>query len=83
MHIFLNNRQGNFIKYYIHLFFHPHHAGPKWSKKSLTYFVEYGEDLSQYQQDIIFQKALQFWSDVSGLSFSRASSSSAADIKIR
>lgn len=57
-------------------------TGPKWSKKSLTYFVEYGDDLGQYQQDIIFQKALQFWSDVSGLSFSRASSSSAADIKI-
>ncbi|KAM7433599.1 the peptidase M10A [Porites harrisoni] len=57
-------------------------TGPKWSKKSLTYFVEYGEDLSHDQQDSIFQKALQYWSDVSGLSFSTASSSSAADIKI-
>ena len=68
---------------YIFFCFHPYHAGPKWSKKSLTYFVEYGEDLSHDQQDSIFQKALQFWSDVSALSFSTASSSSAADIKIR
>jgi len=67
----------------MHFCFHPYHAGPKWGKTRLTYFVEYGDDLSQYQQDTIFQKALQFWADVSGLSFSTASSSSAADIKIR
>ena len=58
-------------------------TGSKWSKKDLTYFVEYGADLPQDLQDKIFAKALKFWSDVSGLSFSQASSASSADIKIR
>lgn len=54
-------------------------TGSKWSKKDLTYFVDLPQDL----QDKIFAKALKFWSDVSGLSFSQASSASSADIKIR
>lgn len=58
-------------------------TGSKWSKKDLTFFVEYGADLPQDLQDKIFAKALKFWSDVSGLSFSQASSASSADIKIR
>lgn len=58
-------------------------TGSKWSKKDLTYFVEHGADLPQDLQDKIFAKALKFWSDVSGLSFSQASSASSADIKIR
>ena len=58
-------------------------TGSKWSKKDLTYFVEHGADLPQDLQDKIFAKALKFGSDVSGLSFSQASSASSADIKIR
>jgi len=57
--------------------------GSKWSKMHLTYFVEYGQDLPRSVQDRIFAKALKYWADVSGLSFSRASSASSADLKIR
>ena len=56
---------------------------PSGAKNAWAYFVEYGEDLSHDEPDTIFQNALQFWSDVSALSFSMASSSSDADIKIR
>ena len=49
----------------------------------MTYFVEHGRDLPQGDQDRIFARALKYWADVSGLSFSRASSSSSADLKIR
>ena len=55
----------------------------KWSKTQLTYYVEYGADLSRSTQDKVFAKALKFWSDVSRLSFSKASSARSADIKIR
>ena len=55
----------------------------KWSKKQLTYYVEHGADLSRSTQDRVFAKALKFWADVSGLSFSKASSASNADLKIR
>jgi len=58
-------------------------TGSKWSKKHLTYFVEHGADLSQSTQDRVFAKALKCWSDALGLSFSKASSASAADLKIR
>ena len=58
-------------------------TGSKWSKKQLTYFVEHGADLPKATQDKVFEKALQYWADVSGLSFSKASSASAADLKIR
>ena len=55
----------------------------KWNKKQLTYFVEHGADLSHSIQDDVFAKALKYWSDASGLSFSEASSASAADLNIR
>ncbi len=58
-------------------------TGSKWNKKDLTYFVEYGADLSHSIQDQVFSKALKYWSDVSGLSFSKAASASVADLKIR
>lgn len=58
-------------------------TGSKWSKKRLTYFVEHGADLPHATQDTVFAKALTFWADVSGLSFSKASSAAAADLKIR
>ncbi|KAL9974124.1 hypothetical protein ACROYT_G011125 [Oculina patagonica] len=57
-------------------------TGSKWIKKHLTYFVEYGADLSQSIQDDVFAKALNYWADVSGLSFAKAASASAADLKI-
>ena len=58
-------------------------TGSKCSKKQLTYLVEHEADLSLSKQDDIFEKALKYWSDVSGLSFSKASSAMAADLKIR
>lgn len=57
-------------------------TGSKWRKTSLTYFIEFGSDLPQSQQESIFRKALQYWADVSGLSFSRTYSPQGADIKI-
>ncbi|XP_027047201.1 matrilysin-like [Pocillopora damicornis] len=56
-------------------------TGSKWRKTHLTYFIQHGRDLPHSQQDRIFQRALQYWADVSGLSFSRSSSSN-ADLKI-
>ncbi|KAK3724984.1 hypothetical protein QZH41_017453, partial [Actinostola sp. cb2023] len=56
--------------------------GSKWSKMHLTYFVEYGQDLPHSVQDRIFAKALKYWADVSGLSFSRTLIVSSADLKI-
>ena len=59
-------------------------ANSKWSKTHLTYFVrKYGADLKRSTQDKIFAKALKLWSDVSGLSFSKARNGLSADIKIR
>ena len=55
----------------------------KWRKTSLTYFIQHGRDLSRDQQDRIFAKALQYWADVSSLSFSRVKSAHDADLKIR
>ncbi len=55
----------------------------KWRKTSLTYFIQHGRDLSEAQQDRIFAKALQYWADVSSLSFRRVNSASSADLKIR
>ena len=46
-----------------------------WSETHLTYFVrKYGADLKKSTRDNIFAKALKLWSDVSGLSFSKARS---------
>lgn len=58
-------------------------TGSKWRKTSLTYFIEYGRDLPQSQQESIFRRALQYWADVSALSFSRTYSPQGAAIKIR
>lgn len=56
----------------------------KWFKKHLTYYIEkYGKDLSRPIQARIFAKAVKYWSDESGLSFSKASSAGSADLKIR
>ena len=44
------------------------------------FFSEYN---AQGQQRQIFADSLQFWADVSGLTFSEVRSASSADIKIR
>lgn len=54
----------------------------KWSKKHLTFYLQYGQDLGEGAQDRIFTKSLQYWADVSGLSFSQVSTPEQADIKI-
>jgi len=58
-------------------------TGSKWSKKHLTYFVEHGADLNPSTQDAVFAKALKYWADVSGLSFSKETTAYKADLKIR
>ena len=58
-------------------------TGPKWNKKDLTYYVRYGADLPKSTQSRVFANALKYWSDVSGLSFSKVSSVRKADIKVR
>lgn len=58
-------------------------TGSKWRKTSLTYFIQFGRDLPQGTQERIFRKALQYWADVSALSFTRTSSPQRADLKIR
>ena len=58
-------------------------TGSKWRKTRLTYYIQFGRDLPQGTQERIFQKALQYWADVSALSFSRTSSPERADLKIR
>ena len=57
-------------------------TGSKWRKPSLTYFIQFGRDLPQQDQERIFRRALQYWADVSALSFKRIRSPQ-ADIKIR
>ncbi|KAL9970697.1 hypothetical protein ACROYT_G023109 [Oculina patagonica] len=47
--------------------------GGKWRKTHLTYFVQPGQDLPH---------ALQYWADVSGLTFQEISSARSADLKI-
>lgn len=58
-------------------------TGSKWRKTRLTYYIQFGRDLPQGTQERIFQKALQYWADVSALSFSRTNSPERADLKIR
>ena len=58
-------------------------TGSKWRKTSLTYYIQFGRDLPQGDQERIFRRALQYWADVSALSFSRVSSPQRADLKIR
>ena len=45
--------------------------------------IVFSEYFAQNQQRQIFADSLQFWADVSGLTFSEVSSASSADIKIR
>lgn len=54
----------------------------RWSKTDLTYYVQPGQDLPPDQQRQIFREALQFWADVSGLTFREIDTASASDIKI-
>ncbi|EDO43652.1 predicted protein [Nematostella vectensis] len=54
----------------------------KWRKNALTYHLSYGKDLPNFVQDRVFEKALQFWADVSKLSFSRTRYVWNADLKI-
>lgn len=58
-------------------------TGSKWRKTSLMYYIQFGQDLPQGTQERIFQKALQYWADVSALSFTRTKYPERADIKIR
>lgn len=55
----------------------------KWGRTSLTYYIQHGRDLDRDQQDRIFAKALQYWADVSSLSFERVNSPGSANLKIR
>lgn len=57
-------------------------TGSKWRKTSLMYYIQFGQDLPQGTQERIFQKALQYWADVSALSFTRTKYPERADIKI-
>uniref|UniRef100_A0A4W3H4A1 interstitial collagenase n=1 Tax=Callorhinchus milii TaxID=7868 RepID=A0A4W3H4A1_CALMI len=55
---------------------------PKWNKNDIKYSIEnYTPDMKRSDVDIILQRALKLWSDVTPLRFTR-SSSSQADIKI-
>jgi hypothetical protein len=54
-----------------------------WSKKQLSYYIQYGRDLPRPTQDRVFYAAFKFWSDVSGLSFRKVGQVRQADIKIR
>ena len=59
-------------------------TGSKWSKTALTYgMLNYGQDLPRGTQDRVFAKAFKYWSDVSKLTFRKASSGGSADITIR
>lgn len=58
-------------------------TGSKWEKTRLTYYIHFGRDLPEGDQERIFRKALKYWADVSGLSFSRVNTPRRADIKIR
>lgn len=58
-------------------------TGSNWRKTSLTYYIQFGQDLPQGTQERIFQKALQYWADVSALSFTRTNFPEKADLKIR
>ncbi|XP_068697774.1 hatching enzyme-like [Montipora foliosa] len=57
-------------------------TGSKWGKKRLTYFIEYGRDLPRLKQESIFRRALQYWADVSALSFFKTNNVYGADIQI-
>ena len=63
--------------------FRRYETASKWRKTHLKYYIQYGNDLDQNAQDRIFAKALQYWADVSSLSFQREGRADSADLKIR
>jgi len=57
--------------------------GSKWVKTHLTYYLQHGQDLPRATQERVIERALQYWSEVSPLTFSRVSSPDQADLKMR
>lgn len=57
--------------------------GSKWSKTHLTYYLQHGRDLPRSTQARVIERALQYWSEVTPLTFSRVGDPSQADLKIR
>lgn len=57
--------------------------GSKWSKTHLTYYLQHGQDLPQATQERVIKRALQYWSEVSPLTFSRINDANNADLKMR
>ena len=57
--------------------------GSKWSKTHLTYYLQHGQDLSTATQERVIERALQYWSEVSPLTFSRINDTNNADLKMR
>ena len=56
----------------------------KWRKTALTYYMSYGDDLSQRDQARIIQRAFQTWSDVAPkLKFTRIMNPRNADFRVR
>ena len=56
----------------------------KWRKTALTYYMSYGDDLSQRDQARIIQRAFQTWSDVAPkLRFTRTTNPRNADFRVR
>ncbi|KAL9970686.1 hypothetical protein ACROYT_G023097 [Oculina patagonica] len=56
--------------------------GSKWSKTHLTYYLKHGQDLPRATQEQVIKRALQYWSEVSPLTFSRSYDPSRADLKM-
>ena len=57
--------------------------GSKWEKTHLTYYLQHGQDLPRATQERVIERALQYWREVSPLTFSRVSSPDQADLKMR
>lgn len=57
--------------------------GSKWSKTHLTYYLQHGQDLPRATQERVIERALQYWSEVSPLTFSRIGDANQADLKMR
>lgn len=57
--------------------------GSKWSKTHLTYYLQHGQDRPQKTQEGVIKRALQYWSEVSPLTFLRIYDPNRADLKMR
>lgn len=57
--------------------------GSKWSKTHLTYYLQHGQDVPRATQEWVIERALQYWSEVSPLTFSRIGNPNQADLKMR